>query len=293
MLNRRVVAFTRLLDDALKPPSPPLEERRPDQLAAHYRELRRRLLLKWDAPLVNDFFAMIFYGLLRGLVRKWCGDPNGTLQNDLVGGTGGMVSAEPAIRMHRLARLAASDDALRDRLLTASLPEITRALESAPQFRTEYAAYLDKFGERTVNELKLESATLHDDPLPLLRAVGNLAGQMSSAGDSAAPSDNADSAGDFAGHAGRVGPGARSVVADAPRDGASRVSGNLAMQTKSASGSAAPFDSAHSASDFGGRVPPGPRGGVGVEADVLAGVAGVRRTHGDGGRVGHFLSGGG
>ena len=81
---------------ALAPPAPPLEDRRPDELAAHYRDLRSRLLLDWDAPLVNDFFAMVFYGLLRQLVTRWCGDEAGTLQNDLIGGEGGMVSAEPA-----------------------------------------------------------------------------------------------------------------------------------------------------------------------------------------------------
>ena len=61
-LNRRVDAFYERLDDALAPPDPPLEDRRPDELVAHYRDLRSRLLLRWDAPLVNDFFAMIFYG---------------------------------------------------------------------------------------------------------------------------------------------------------------------------------------------------------------------------------------
>ena len=54
---------------------------------------------------------MIFYGLLRSLVTRWCGDPGGTLQNDLIGGEGGIVSAEPAVRMQRLARLAAADPA--------------------------------------------------------------------------------------------------------------------------------------------------------------------------------------
>ena len=43
--------------------------------------------------------------------------------------------------------------------------------------RQSIDAYLDKFGERSVNELKLETETLHDDPLPLLRAVGRLAQQ--------------------------------------------------------------------------------------------------------------------
>jgi phosphohistidine swiveling domain-containing protein len=188
-LNRRVKAFTRLLDTALADPDPPLEDRRPDELAAHYRDLRQQLLLKWDAPLVNDFFAMIFYGLLRKLVQRWCGDPHGTLQNDLIGGTGGMVSAEPAIRLRRLAQIAASDGTFADLLRTGTQREIERALESAPTFRAEYRAYLAKFGERTVNELKLESPTFHDDPLPLLRAIGNLARQ----GDKETTSTHGDS----------------------------------------------------------------------------------------------------
>ena len=181
-INRRVDAFYERLDEALAPPTPPLEDRRPDELVAHYRDLRLRLLLSWDAPLVNDFFAMIFYGLLRHLVTRWCGDPAGTLQNDLIGGEGGIVSAEPAVRIQRLAQLAVADRVLLDRLATGTLDQILAGLDGQPAFADEYRGYLAKFGDRTVNELKLESITLHDDPLPLFRAVGALAGQIASAG---------------------------------------------------------------------------------------------------------------
>ena len=178
-VNRRVDAFYRRLDEALRPPDPPLEDRRPDELVAHYRWLRGQLLLKWDAPLVNDFFAMIFYGVLRKLVVKWC-DADGTLQNDLISGEGGIVSAEPAVRMQRMARLAATSETVIERLLSGNLDEARAGLKSLPVVEAEYVAYLDKFGERTVNELKLESETLLDDPLPLLRAVGALSRRMAS-----------------------------------------------------------------------------------------------------------------
>ena len=174
-LGRRVRVFYRRLDDALAPPRVPLEDQRPDELVAHYRDLRGRLLLAWDAPLVNDFFAMLFYGLLRHLVVRWCGDPGGTLQNDLIGGRGGIVSAEPAVRMQRLASIAGARPGLRELLVDGTAEQIGAAVAKEPEFEREYLAYLAKFGDRTVNELKLESATLHDDPLPLLRAVGALA----------------------------------------------------------------------------------------------------------------------
>jgi pyruvate,water dikinase len=118
---------------------------------------------------------MIYYGLLRSLVVKWCGDPGGTLQNDLIGGEGGIVSAEPAVRMQRLAALASQSRELVGTLQRGTLPEIQAAALPHGEFTREYLAYLSKFGDRTVNELKLESTTLHDDPLPLLRAVGSLA----------------------------------------------------------------------------------------------------------------------
>ena len=177
-IDRRVRAFTARLDAALAAPSPPLADRNPDELVAHYGDLRAKLLLSWDAPLVNDFFAMIFYGLLRSLSRTWCADVEGTLQNDLVGGQGGLVSAEPAHRLTRLAALAAADAGLMGRLEAGTAAEIQEAIGGNPTFAREFAAYLERFGERSVNELKLETATFVDDPLPLLRAVGRMASNL-------------------------------------------------------------------------------------------------------------------
>jgi phosphohistidine swiveling domain-containing protein len=186
-INRRIDAFYERLERALAPPAPLLEDRRIDELVAHYRDLRARLLLSWDAPLVNDFVAMIFYGLLRNLVIRWCGDPEGTLQNDLIGGDGGIVSAEPAVRMQRLARLAGGHSELILRLTRGTVEEIRSALAGHQEFVEQYREYLVRFGDRTVNELKLESATLHDDPLPLFRAVGSLAQQCAAAGGTSLP----------------------------------------------------------------------------------------------------------
>jgi rifampicin phosphotransferase len=177
-IGRRVRRFELRLDAALASPDPPLEERRPEELVRHYRDLRSRLLLRWDAPIVNDFLAMVAYGMLRRLTVRWLGDPGGTLQNDLVGGEGGMVSAEPAIRLRQLARQAAADPALLERLLADPLASPAGAFAAWPQFRHDLQAYLEKFGERTVNELKLESETLHDDPTPLVRAIASFARQL-------------------------------------------------------------------------------------------------------------------
>jgi pyruvate,water dikinase len=174
-LPRKVKKFYRRLDEALGDLPLPLSSMRSDELVGHYRALERKLLSSWDAPLVNDFFAMIFYGVLRRLSESWCDDPDGTLQNDLLSGEGGMVSAEPAQRVREMAALAVERAGFPELLSEGSLSEILAEMEEAPAFKESYQTYLAKFGDRCLEELKLESPTLHDDPLLLLRSVGRLA----------------------------------------------------------------------------------------------------------------------
>ena len=175
-LPRQIDRFYVRLDAALGPAAD-LSGLRLDELTAHYRALERQLLARWDAPLVNDFFAMIFYGVLRGLCTKWGGGADGSLQNNLIAGEGGIVSAEPARLVSQMARLAAFDATLPATLASGSLADIQAALVALPNqdFTVAYHAYLAKFSDRCLDELKLESPTLADDPLMLLRVVGGLA----------------------------------------------------------------------------------------------------------------------
>src|SRR5262249_54716313 len=58
-LRRRVLRFKERLRDALRKAAVPLELQRPEELASYFLELERKLLTRWDAPLLNDFFTMI------------------------------------------------------------------------------------------------------------------------------------------------------------------------------------------------------------------------------------------
>ncbi len=180
LLARRTKEFYGRLDDALQETNLPLSEMRADELAAYYRKIEAQLLTRWDAPLVNDFFAMIFYGTLRRLCEKWCGDKGGSLQNNLLCGEGGIVSAEPAQQIRAMAALITDESDFDesdfiDVLCNNSLLEINRQLTDFPQLQAQIKNYLAKFGDRCLDELKLESATLHDDPLLLFRSIGQVA----------------------------------------------------------------------------------------------------------------------
>ena len=177
-LPRTIDRFHDQLDRALEPLEPPLEARRLDQLVADYRTLESSLLMRWDAPLVNDLLAMIFFGVLGRLAAKWCPDEHGSLQNDLVCGQGGMISAEPARRIVEMATIAARDPALTEVLCRGSATAAAHALSGHEELAPLYDDYLSTFGDRCLDELKLESATLLDDPEPLVRSIGHAAARL-------------------------------------------------------------------------------------------------------------------
>jgi pyruvate,water dikinase len=177
LLPRKIMRFYQRLKEALDLQAD-LSVMDAGGLAAHYHGLERKLLTRWDAPLLNDFFAMIFYGVLRSLSSKWCQDPEESLQNDLLAGEGGMVSAEPAQRVRQMAQMIQDDREFSQLLVEGDRQAIDANIAQKPAFQAAFTAYLEKFGDRCLDELKLESATLHDDPLLLLRSIGQFARRL-------------------------------------------------------------------------------------------------------------------
>src|SRR5258708_13575572 len=137
-------------------------------------------------------------GRLRELAGRWCGSREGRLASALVRGHSqgertSMTSAEPAERVRRMAALAAGDGEFSMLLCLGTLGDIIRAMERHPEFRAQYNGYVEKFGDRCLEELKLESPTLHDDPLLLFRSVGQIARSPSGAARDSSPAPSPSS----------------------------------------------------------------------------------------------------
>jgi rifampicin phosphotransferase len=150
------------------------------QLAELYRGLEKDLLLHWDAPIVNDFFAMVSFGLLRGICAKWFQNIDG-LHNQLLCGETGIISTEPVSRMKEMADIAAGQPKLIALLKSGNISLIRNQLPEYPEFYELYQSYLEKFGDRCAGELKLESPTLVDNPQALFSGVLRLTTEKSEA----------------------------------------------------------------------------------------------------------------
>jgi rifampicin phosphotransferase len=180
-LPKQIARFQFRLDSALTAPPLAISRMSGEELVTHYRNLESQLLKKWDAPLINDFFAMIFYGVLGKLCVKWVGDDTGTLQNELLLDCGEIISAEPPRRIMKMAKLASRQPGLGELLADHEIKTNKKiaALRRCPELAAAFENYLEDFGDRCLEELKLESPTVRDDPSSLLISIGAMAGRKS------------------------------------------------------------------------------------------------------------------
>jgi rifampicin phosphotransferase len=151
-------------------------DKKPHELAALYKQMEDALLWKWKAPIINDFFVMIFYGVLKRLCGSWCGDESGSLQNDLLCGEGGVESTAPAMLLLKLAKLAQDNPVLRGQILQepiTALPNSIRTDQRYAEFNELMRRYLELYGFRCMNELKLEESSLKEQPHVLYQVIRN------------------------------------------------------------------------------------------------------------------------
>src|SRR5260221_380627 len=109
------------------------------QLRAAYLDLERRVLGRWQAPIVTDFFAMIFFGTLRQLSGRWIG-AQGALPNDLLAGNGAIESLQPVRQVQAMGRQVRDDPRLRALFALADPAHLVRLIRSAAEHPAESSA---------------------------------------------------------------------------------------------------------------------------------------------------------
>ncbi|MDZ4758780.1 MAG: PEP/pyruvate-binding domain-containing protein [Bacteroidota bacterium] len=141
-------------------------QRRPDELMNDYLEFEDTLVKKWKAPLTNDFFCMIYFGLLQKLVVKISGDEHSNLHNDLMAGSGDIVSVEPVMMGLELVSFIKQNILYKTLFEEKDNLKIWRMLHDEKYFelKQKIDKYLDRWGDRTVGELKLETITYRQKP---------------------------------------------------------------------------------------------------------------------------------
>lgn len=119
-----------------------------EQLLKLYTEIRSKLLSKWDVTLLNDMYAFIYTGLLKSLLKKLKISDYEKKTNEYISGITNIESMKPVKELIKLSymahekRICNDSEALRDK-----------------EFSRCYENFIDLYGDRSMEELKLESKT--------------------------------------------------------------------------------------------------------------------------------------
>ena len=150
----------------------------PDELLAIYGDLQRRLLMRWTPPLVNDFFCMIFHSALRKQCAQLLCDGEeargAAMANALLAGQGDLESTAPTrALLERAARLRAAPWAVELFDSSATDHEVLEGALRDPTFGRWLDAWMLRYGDRCIDELKLETTPLREQPEFVIASLRN------------------------------------------------------------------------------------------------------------------------
>ncbi|MBQ2798013.1 MAG: phosphoenolpyruvate synthase [Ruminiclostridium sp.] len=143
-----------------------------DDIKKLYNEVSDKLLSVWDITLLNDLYAFVFTGLLKSEIKKSGIGDYEKIANEFISGISNIESMKP---IRAMIRLADSDREMLDRLCSIeSESELETALKEYPEFEKGFYEYISLYGDRSPEELKMETVTFRESPLLLIRKISEL-----------------------------------------------------------------------------------------------------------------------
>jgi pyruvate,water dikinase len=153
------------------------------ELYALFVEMERRLLARWGRVIVLEASVGLSFGALYALSRRWLQDAPDWFLYEAVKTSPNLESVQPLRRLDEIAEAIVDDPALHQ--VVSSLPAerldhtLRTAHDSSIQSLVERIdAYLDEFGYRNANELKLEEQDLREDPTSFFRLLKGSIGRL-------------------------------------------------------------------------------------------------------------------
>jgi pyruvate,water dikinase len=149
----------------------------PAEATAAYRELMTEVGERWGVTLTNGVFLVTLNWAITTLLRTWVPSADRSLLNGLLSGGRANRSAQAVHSVVALASQAAATPALRDALLSDALlsdaePErLWAELTAEDEFGQALREHVRRYGDRGLQDLKLEAITPREAPWTVLPAV--------------------------------------------------------------------------------------------------------------------------
>lgn len=139
------------------------------ELVNLYEDLKDKIMQKWDLTLVNDMYAFIY----TALVKKSIKDKN--IANLVIGNVNNLESMKPIEKLIELSIYAKNNDKYLE-LKNISCDEdyyLYLSKINDTEFYKLLIDYIEEYGDRNVEELKLESKTFRTNPIIFINKLIN------------------------------------------------------------------------------------------------------------------------
>ena len=151
-----------------------LGEQTTDDLLELYEDLARKLLAPFSITVVNDLFTQQFYDHVGRALEAWRLENPIALRNDLLCGEPGMESVEPVRSLLRLTDLIRGERRLQQLFESVREPgDVWTEAQKFEVFRGAARKHLDRYGDRTMQELKLETPSAEEQPEFIVTMIRN------------------------------------------------------------------------------------------------------------------------
>ena len=137
------------------------------------RQLEENILDDFTTPITNDMGAMVFLGILNdALKKKKLSDYEGLLSKVLAK-QGNVESLKQSIALIDLVNYINNDTQLKSYYQNTEIEKIIEELDKDNKINKQIKEYIYKYGSRAMEELKLETVTLFQDPRFLIQTIKN------------------------------------------------------------------------------------------------------------------------
>ncbi len=139
-----------------------------EEILAHYQHIKTMVTEKWDLTLVNDMYSFIFTGLLKSRLKAKKIPDYKEAANRCISGINGLESMAPITALLEIAQQTTELDTLRS---IDTNDAFYRYAEGNSDTARQLKEYIGLYGDRNIEELKLESKTFRTDPVLLVKRV--------------------------------------------------------------------------------------------------------------------------
>ena len=138
-----------------------------------YKDIEASILNDFTTPIVNDMGAMVFMGKVNEVLKKEGVEDAEGLLGKILSKQGNVESVKQSLVLLQLVDEIWENEELAKAFRTKSEEELKSYLSEDTEFSAHLRDYILRFGARVMDELKLESITLKENPDFLFKTLKN------------------------------------------------------------------------------------------------------------------------